>query len=303
MKDRQAEASGQLNGIPFISPCLHCVAMTAIVFLRSSFGIIYLEPKAIFGAFCLLTGYFTFMVWYEPYLWENFWFFAHYFVAACLLYLGHLAIAIFRQTDKSAEHDQFSGTSHLLRLLPATASNGKGHSPPVEQATHLWLEPTSVFVVALALKVVGEYYLSLWLFFTAACFWLKELINYWLEIRRKKREKDMLYDVEDSIHTDQSAAPPHVAATTVAADGGRKERVKRGRGNVLSPEEKLQEERFAKVLRLMPPYSLEKAEENYRSLIKTVHADLAGESTENHSETQALTEAIAYFRRNLRQNT
>jgi hypothetical protein len=55
--------------------------------------------------------------------------------------------------------------------------------------------------------------------------------------------------------------------------------------------------RYAEVLRLMPPYSLEQAEQNYRHLIKSVHPDPNNAEAGTTEKAATLNEAIEYFRR------
>ena len=57
------------------------------------------------------------------------------------------------------------------------------------------------------------------------------------------------------------------------------------------------EERFAKILRLRPPYNLERAEENYRMLVRLEHPDANENSPESNSTTAELNEAIEFFRK------
>ena len=114
----------------------------------------------------------------------KFWFITHFLITASSLYCIHLLVATYRQLKRTAEHDQYAGTSHLARLLPTSALN-PGQTEIFELIIHLWIEPTLVLVSALVLRVLGEYYLSSWLFFVAGCFWLKKLLNYWLGIRRE----------------------------------------------------------------------------------------------------------------------
>lgn len=73
----------------------------------------------------------------------------------------------------------------------------------------------------------------------------------------------------------------------------RKARVKRQRS---SGKDLATERRFAELLRLSPPYSLEMAEEHYRALIKDKHPDTQGETAESTSRTVKLNAAIEFFR-------
>ncbi|MBK8091542.1 MAG: J domain-containing protein [Verrucomicrobiaceae bacterium] len=88
------------------------------------------------------------------------------------------------------------------------------------------------------------------------------------------------------------------SATQFAAPSGkgRKPREKRQRANGAGGQGD-DEKRFAEVLRLMPPYSLQQAEQNYRALMKTCHPDPNDESVENNQRAAELNDAIEFFRR------
>ena len=51
MIDRQPKAPDPEPRIFFVSDLLHFIAMTALVWLRSSFGFVFLSPRAVFFAF------------------------------------------------------------------------------------------------------------------------------------------------------------------------------------------------------------------------------------------------------------
>src|SRR5450432_259604 len=102
--------------IPVLSPTVHCVAMTALVYLRTSFGYAVLRPKSIFFAFSWAFCLFAYIAWNEPALWSDYravWIFGF---GAVALYWLHFLIAISRELYRVGEHDHYSGESHLLRL-------------------------------------------------------------------------------------------------------------------------------------------------------------------------------------------
>src|SRR5437660_704450 len=61
-------------------------------------------------------------------------------------------------------------------------------------------------------------------------------------------------------------------------------------------EEEAREERFAKLLRLRSPYTLDKAEEHYKALVQLEHPDANENSPESNAAAAELNEAIAFFR-------
>ncbi len=77
----------------------------------------------------------------------------------------------------------------------------------------------------------------------------------------------------------------------------RKAKVKRQRAGMTPAEEMLQERHHAEVLRLLPPYTLHQAEDNYRALIKLDHPDANDGSEVSTLRTAKLNEAVEYFRR------
>src|SRR5579871_4653038 len=115
MKDSQSDLSGQQAHIPVISPILHWVAMPALVCLRSGFGYLYLRPKSIFLSFSLAFTLLFIVAWNEPGIWGAFALPVTFAFVASLLYCIHLAIAVKQQVADDAEHDTYSGKSHLLR--------------------------------------------------------------------------------------------------------------------------------------------------------------------------------------------
>lgn len=72
-----------------------------------------------------------------------------------------------------------------------------------------------MLLAALALRwPFGAVGLSTWLLLTAPCLWLKETLNFWLQRRQVKRQRDALEDAEDGLHS--THAEPE--ADTLAAN-------------------------------------------------------------------------------------
>jgi len=195
MKDRQSDVSGQQAHIPFISPILHWLAMPGVVFLRSSFGYLYLRPKSVFLACSFTFTIFFIIAWNEPELWARAGAPMTFAFAASGLYVVHLMAAVRAQASRSGEHDTYSGKSHLLRL--AQAISGEANTR-FEMHLHLWIEPLIVLVAAVILKLsTGQLVFPLWLATIAFSLSAKEVRNYWSEIRKEKRKTDMLGDTKD----------------------------------------------------------------------------------------------------------
>lgn len=289
MKDRQVPSKPPQLRIPILSAVLHCVSMTVIVFLRSSFGYAYLSPKSVFFAFSWAFTLFCLYAWHEPGAWPRYWLLCVSGLAAIALYVAHLVTAFGRELYRSGEHDHDSGTPHALRLLRRA---GKGTSAAFQRNWHVWSEPGMILLAGLALRyIAGERHLSMWLLVVAPCFWLKEVLNVWFQLRQLKRHEDSREDAEDIFEDAVSAAP--VAAAPKPAG---KEKIRRARAGSQSAADELAERRFAQVLRLMPPFTLEEAERNYRKLVKERHPDASENGEGSEAATAELNEAIAWFR-------
>lgn len=225
MKDRQVEQTGATARVPFVSSLLHCIAVPVIVFLRSSFGFVYLGPKSVFFAFSWAFGLFAFYAFHEPEVWASYEPLCFFGVVTMALYWLNLLHAFTSQLFGDAEHDHHSGTSHPIRVmrllkLPVTAET--------EMVLHLWIEPFVVLAAALALRfAVHETHISTWLFIAAPSFWIKEALNYWFRLRQRKRQEDIFNDAEDTI--DPIAGN---SAENALPKATRKARVKRGRGDL-----------------------------------------------------------------------
>lgn len=301
MKDLQAERSAP-GRIPFISPLLHCAAMPALVYLRSSFGYVFLRPKSVFFAFSWAFVLFCAYAWAEEGMWEKHRSPCLFGAGALLLYWGHLFVAMSQQLYRRGEHDQYSGTSHLLRLLRALGMVGLESrlgmtSTKTEKHLQLWGEPLLVLLAATLLRLGwGERQVSWFLPWLAAAMLLKETLNLWLEVRRQKIQSDTMGDAREQgemMREDEPAASEAPKAT-------RKAWVKRQRSATSSAAEAEKERRCAELLRLLLPYRLEQAEENYRLLIKAEHPDTHNGSAESTSLAIELNEAVEYFRERLK---
>jgi hypothetical protein len=291
MKDRQIQSTGAQPSVPILSPILHWLAMPAIVFLRSRFGFSFLSPKSVFFAFVWAHLLFSIYAWIEQGVWFKYWAVASFGLGAAALYLLHLMLAFSREVGGQGKHDFYSGTSHLLRLPGFSQLRG---NPRSELMVHLWIEPFLALTSAAMLRAFfSEHRLSTWLVLVAVAMWLKEFINFWYGIRSEKKHEDILDDAEEKMPGSSSAEVPLPAA------GTRKPRAKRAPNASTDTIEMAQEQRYAELLRLMPPSSLEQAEQNYRHLIKAVHPDPNNAAEGTNEKSANLNEAIEYFRRTL----
>jgi hypothetical protein len=197
--------------------------MTALVYLRSSFGFVYLRPKSVFFTFSWAFGLFAVYAWNEPEVWREYRAVCFFGIGAVALYCVHLLISFVRELYHTGEHDHYSGTSHPLRLMRRA-----GWVPSLfEMNVHLWAEPAAVLIVALALRLIfDEQHLSTWLVFAAFCLWCKEAFNYWHHLRQRKRQGDILGDAGDTVE-----APASDSALVEPPKPTRKDRVKRQRSS------------------------------------------------------------------------
>ncbi|HEY1080942.1 MAG TPA: J domain-containing protein [Prosthecobacter sp.] len=289
MKDRQIQSTGAQPSIPILSPILHWLAMPVIVFLRGGFGFSFLSPKTVFLASIWAQVLFSIYAWMEQGAWFKYGIVAGFGLGASALYLLHLILAFSREVGRQGKHDFYSGTSHLLRLPGFSQLRG---NPRSELMVHLWVEPFLALTAAAMLRAFfSDHRLSKWLVLVAAAMWLKEFINYWYGIRSEKKHEDIIEDAEEKMPGSGSAEVPLPAA------GTRKPRAKRPPQR--SEDEQTVKEaefRYAEVLRLMPPYTLEQAEQNYRHLIKSVHPDPNSAEAGTTEKAATLNEAIEFFR-------
>jgi hypothetical protein len=288
MKDKQIAAASAEPRIPYVSAFLHCVSMTALVYLRSSFGFGFLRPRSVFFAFSWAFALYAVYAWVEGEVWRDHRAMILFGSGAVLLYWRHLLIAFKREWNQTGEHEHYSGNSHLVRLMQR---GGQAPDARFEAKLRLWAEPGVALLVSLALRLfLGERALSFWLFLVAVCLWSKEALNHWFRIRERKRRQDMFTDTEEAV---EPPVASHLSQEPLKAV--RKPKVKRGR-NATSTDDAARNRHFAEVLRLLPPFSLEQAEANYRELIKIEHPDANDDSEESVARAAELNEAIEYFR-------
>ena len=258
--------------------------MTALVYLRTSFGYTFLRPKSVFFAFSWAFVLFFIVAWNEPDLWRGYRAVCFFGIGAVTLYWGQFFRTFSREWRKKAEDDNFPGISHIMRF-PRRA----GIPAPNEEIVRLWAEPAAVFFVSGALRIVlEERHLSTWLFFAAICMIGREAINHWTGVRRDKVVVETIQKAERQGDALAGERPTVAPPKATRQEGVKQKRNTGGTGR---------EERLAKVLRLHQPYTLEKAEENYRTLIQLEHPDAHENSPESNAVTAELNEAIDFFRK------
>lgn len=289
MKDIHGERAVP-GRIPLISPALHCVAMTALVWLRTSFGYTMFRPRSILISFAVLVAAVDYIAWHEPDIWRQYRAVCLFGGGAVALYFVHFGITFVREfgRERDRERDDYSGTSHAFRVLRIF---GLSEAAP-ERNAQLWAEPVAVLLFAAVLRALGEPHLSAWLVIVAGCMFAKEWLNYWAEVRRGNIAKD----IEDEARKRGEArggqpAPEARQATRTAAEDTPR--------NVVLTEEEARAVRFAKVLGITVPYDLDEAETNFRERIQLNHPDTHGTSPENHERSLELNEAIEFFRKTL----
>ena len=141
MKDRQPFQPKQDARIPIVSPILHCLSMTVVVFLRRGFGYGYLGPKSVFIASSYAFVLFWIYARNEPGAWERHRITCLFGALVVGLYVYHLVTAISDLIRSQARHDFHSGTSWLVTA--AQALLGK-RAADAERVVHLWVEPLLV---------------------------------------------------------------------------------------------------------------------------------------------------------------
>jgi hypothetical protein len=277
--------------IPVLSPTLHCVAMTAFVYLRTSFGYTFLRPKSVFFAFSWAFALCVVIAWNEPQIWREYRAVCIFGTGAVILYCFHLSIAFSREWRKRGEDDPYPGTLRTQRLAGLL-----GFPAVAEETLRFWVEPGIVAFISLVLRfAVGESHLSTWLLFVAFCMVGRESINHWTTVRR---DKAFLAGIKKAKEQGETLSPEYQDPPP-APKAVRTEPVEMKRNSAATAETTL-ELRFAKILRLHPPYTLEKAEENFRTLIRLEHPDTHENSPESNAATAELNEAIEFFRERLR---
>lgn len=283
MKDKQARATTPAHEIPIISQLLHFVSMPVIVFWRAGFGYSYLRPKSVFLASSFACFVAAYIVHNEASLAARFGAVSKFLAISSALYLLHLIRSLWLESRFEAKHDQYSGTSHLVRVFSTSGDDAKriGMFKTI-------VEPIITLVIGLVIQKTFSHNLGSLLFWIGLAFFLKELIRSWLTLRRRKRQSDNIEDAEENA--------PSISDDKRPATSNRKPR--RNRQRTALPENSLVEtqRRYAEILRLLPPYTIENAEKNFRMLIKEVHPDTHGSSDEATRRTRDLTEALDYFR-------
>lgn len=288
MKDRQTPTAIAQPSIPIVSPVLHWMAMPALVYLRSGFGYSFLRSRLIFLVSIYSCVAFAIYAYLGQGTWRQYWALVLFSMGASILYLLHLAAVLWREARSKASHDAYAGTSHFLRIpgLEFLMANDG-----FVMALHLWAEPLFTAFVATVLRLfLNERCLSGWLWCVAGAMAGKAFINYVYDIRAAKKREDIMEDAEDGM---PQRAGQHDAPLPNA--GGRKPKGHYPPNATVVPH--ADELRHSEVLRLMPPSSLEQAEQHYRELIKAYHTDTNPPTPENHRKSAELNEAIEYFRK------
>ena len=266
--------------------------MTALVYLRASFGFTLLRPRSIFFGLSVFIGALDFVVWNDPEWWREYRAPCIFSTGAIVLYWLHFAITFVRELGQTRDRqrDDYSGTSYALLVLKRLGFAG----PSAEINVQIWLEPSIVLLFAATLRYVfAEQHLSAWLVFVAACIFAKEALNYWTARRRGNIAGDIKDEAEDRGEALGGGQPsPKAPKAARVAEPTMKR-------NVVLTREEEKAIRLAKILALTEPYDLDEAEANYRERIQLTQPDTHGNSAENTERSAELNEAIEFFRKKL----
>ncbi|MES2659496.1 MAG: hypothetical protein V4689_12835 [Verrucomicrobiota bacterium] len=289
MIDKQAPPTPATYAIPVLSSLLHHLAMPVVVFWRYHFGFSYLRQKKIFYSCIWASFLLTYVVWHSD-LKDRYGSLAVFFCLSSALYLFHLSSSFRDEIRKSGKHDQYSGDSHLLRFR----NNSRLDTDDRKKLfVHFAIEPALTVIAGILLSLTDEgRSLGSFLIFSGLCLFLKEGINAWLTLRRGKRHTDLAHDIVDEYPQAESQPLPS-GTTTRQPKASRRSDVPRE--TAINQEER----KHAETLRLLPPYTLVAAVENYRVLIKEAHPDFHGGDPEATAMAQNLNEAMEYFRNSL----
>lgn len=222
MKDKQIAPASAEPSIFLVSAFLHFVSMTALVYLRYSFGYAFLRPKSVFFAFSWAFILYAIYAWIDGSAWQRHRAMLLFGCGSVILYWLHFAIAFRREWRGGGEHDRYGGRSWidwLARLL------GRSSALDGEGALQLWGEPVIVASAAMGVRLLSDSAsFAGWLFLTAGCLWAKSAINHWLNVRHRKRQRDAFQDMEDS------PEPPGMSGVEIQPSlSPRKPRVERPR--------------------------------------------------------------------------
>lgn len=180
--------------VPILSPVIHCIAMTVLVFLRRDFGYAFLRPKSIFFAFSWAFALFVIVSWNEVELWQKYRLLCCFGVGATILYWLHFLGTFWRDLNQRGASDHYSGRSNLVDIIAIFG----GSSDRVGWHFHLWIEPATVALVGLILSNNPQgAVLSRWLYIAAGSLAAAEFLNFWSgTIRREKVARDITNDTE-----------------------------------------------------------------------------------------------------------
>ena len=199
MKDKQVASANGEPRIFFVSAVLHCVSMTVLVYLRSSFGFGYLRPRSVFFAFSWVFVLYAVYAWIDGTEWSHRRAVILFGGGAVFLYWTHLSIAFVREWKQSGKHERYSGISHLLLFKQKDEVTDFTHA---EMNMHLWVEPGLTLLLSVILRLIsGERMLSTWLFLVAVALFIKEALNLWFHLRQRKRQQDMFDDTGETMET------------------------------------------------------------------------------------------------------
>lgn len=255
MKDLQTRKRSADPYIPLVSPILHVMSLTVVVWLRRGFGFSYLRPLSIVGTITWVHLLFTVYALHTPTVWQRWGGFCLFGIFTAALYAGHYLFGFFKETAKKGSHDQHSGDSWLLCLLKAES---KEKSAVILQVV---AEPLLVLGVALLIgRGTFSSPISIWLKWAGYALFVKEGINYWYMIRGLKRTSDVKSDAE-GLMVEGEARRGYLRNEGNQVHGAgflnlERDSAERGKRTI----------KYAQLLKMQPPYTVEKARQSFKEL-------------------------------------
>jgi hypothetical protein len=271
--DRQLGAKPPQASIPIVSPVLHVVSMTIVVFLRRKFGYAYLQPVPQFLVIGLALVIFTSFAWTsrdEFSIWHQYAHLCAFGFISLILFFWHCLTCNIREWLKKAPHDNSSGKSWL--------------------GLHYSIESCLVFITGALLFLDHTEFVALgfWLMISAIALSIKEPLNRWYQLRVVKMNED---SHAESKHTMKDTSKQERQPLRKSS----KHRKKASPPKPVTASTSALQIRYAAVLGMEPPFNLAKAEKEYRSKQKAAHPD-SNPSPAANAEFQQLREAIHFFR-------
>ncbi|MEM7146338.1 MAG: J domain-containing protein [Verrucomicrobiota bacterium] len=284
--DRQVTKASNDPRIPVVTPTLHLLSMTVVVFLRRNFGYDYLRPFTNFITLTWLVFLFSAIAWSsrdETTWWQYSRSLCIFLGASLVLYYLHWFIAYLQDLAKKGPHGHYVGSTWLFG---DKSDSELSDSPGPEY----YIEPLVVFLPGAFLYSYSAetVLLGVWLMVAATALSVKEYLNHWNHLQVIKSNRDALKEADGNIGKSNTETEPPLRSTTP----------QNSKPNPKSSK-KLSKQRlhYACLLNLEPPYTAEKANKSYLRLVKEIHPDSSKKiKMEDHPKLSELREALEFFR-------